>query len=172
MLDKLKGKSLEIYGDVDSGKTKFSLSLIDEDDLVLFIDVDRKIYDIKNNKENIFLYHCNNIEEIYNFLQEAVSYIDIVIIDSLPSLKNENYDIESKNINFNFYDIIKKIIVLCRNNNCTIMLINQIRYDYGETTFAYKYLFKYYNLRIKIDNKKPLITYNNLNKKLDLYNFF
>lgn len=172
MLDKLKGKSLEIYGDADSGKTKFSLSLIDEDDLVLFIDVDRKIYDIKNNKENIFLYHCNSIEEIYDFLQDTISYLDVVIIDSLPSLKNENYDIESKNIDSEFYNIIKKIISLCKSNNCTILIINQIRYIYEETTFAYKHLFKYYNLRIKIDNNKPIITYNNLNKKLDLYNFF
>lgn len=172
MLDKLRGKSLEIYGDVDSGKTKFSLSLIDEDDLVLFIDVDRKVYDIKNNKENIFLYHCNNIEEIYDFLQEAILYIDVVVIDSLPSLKNKSYNIETKNIDSEFYNIIKKIIVLCKNNDCTILIINQIRYIYEETTFAYKYLFKYYNLRIKIDNKKPIITYNNLSKKLDLYNFF
>lgn len=172
MLDKLRGKSLEIYGDANCGKTNFSLSLIDDDDLVLFIDVDRKIYNIKDKKENIFLYHCNDVEDIYTTLKEIVSYLDVVIIDSLPSLKNKDYNMNSKYIDYEFYNIIKKIISLCKINNCTVLTINQIRYEIKEETFAYNYLFKYYNLRIKIEDKKPIITYNNLSKKIDLYNFF
>lgn len=172
MLDKLRGKSCEVYGDINCGKTNFVLSLIDDEDIVLFIDADRKIYDIKNKKENIFLYHCNDVEDIYNTLKEIIQYIDIVIIDSLPALKSKDYNMDSKYIDHDFYDMVKKIISLCKTSSCSVFTINQTRNGLEESTFAYKYLFQYYNLRIKIENKKPIITYNNLTKKLDLYNFF
>ena len=58
MLSKLEGKIIEVIGNPDIGKTKFVLSLLDKEDLVLYIDIDRKLYNISN--DNIFIYQKYN----------------------------------------------------------------------------------------------------------------
>lgn len=173
MINSIRGRSIELYGNEDSGKTKFALSLIDKDDIALLIDCDRKIYDLENNKENTLLCHLNDLEEIYKLLKETVKYLDIVIIDSLPSLKTKSYDLnlDNKEEDKNIFIILQKIISLCKTNKCTIVLINQYRFNKNIYTYGVNNLIKYYSLRVEMNNKKPIITYCRIpkkNKLLDL----
>ena len=78
MLSKLEGKIIEVIGNPDIGKTKFVLSLLDKEDLVLYIDIDRKLYNISN--DNIFIYQENFVENILNTLKEIIEYVDVIII--------------------------------------------------------------------------------------------
>ena len=168
MLSKLEGKIIEVIGNPDIGKTKFVLSLLDKEDLVLYIDIDRKLYNISN--DNIFIYQENFVENILNTLKEIIEYVDVIIIDSLPTLMTKNMTMNN-HIDKKLYSYIKEILSWCINNKKTLFIINQLRFFSIENDFYNSFgldkFLEYYSLRVLVEKNKYSIVYHKAKRNYD-----
>lgn len=147
---------IEIYGPSGIGKTRYALSLINNDEVVLYINADRQIQ--KNfTKPNMFILQENNINSINDKIDILLENLDYVILDSLPTINDG-----SNNLNVNTNKIItgiQKLISKCNRNKCNLIIINQERTGKeGSYTYGYNRLKLYYTKRIKITNDGYEIT--------------
>lgn len=157
-----KNNIIEIYGDNFTGKTLYALSLIKDNDLSLYIDADCKLRDNLNYNENMIIMKNNDIKTIYDVIKQMVNELDIIIIDSLPSIISDK-DINNLQYDFHIFKEIREIISLCKNNNCDLIIVNQLRLHKNniKKSFGLRALGLYYTRRVYIDdNGNPTITKN------------
>ena len=153
---------VELYGNNFIGKTSYAISLINKNDIALYIDVDNKL---NNNIEypiNMYIYRDNNISNIHEFIKKSIHCLDIIIIDSLPNICNDK-NIYNLQYDFSIFKTIREIISLCKKYNCKLVIVNQLRKnkDNKKKSFGIRALGLYYTKRIHIlDNNKVIITKN------------
>ena len=135
----------EIYGSPDSGKSKYTLNALDKNKIVLYINSDFKLTTEMMN-ENMYILNSNNIDLIKESVIQLIHLIDIVVIDSLPTVTNDSNNTEK------VITDIQKIISVCNRNKTDLYIINQLRYNQGkeDNTYYLNRLKLYYNKRIKV----------------------
>ena len=144
-------QQIEIYGEPDIGKTKFALSLLDKDDIVVYIDSDRKLrHDQVPDLSEFYIMYPRNVLDILEMVTKISKFVDVIVIDSLPTINNEGETMESIHEK-DVIAYIQDIISICKKNNCTIIVINQIRFN-GKKNVIYgiKRLGLYYSMRIEV----------------------
>ena len=157
-----KNNIIEVYGDNVTGKTLYALSLIKDNDLSLYIDADCKLRDNLDYNENMIIMKNNDIKTVYDVIKQMVNELDIIVIDSLPSIISDK-DINNLQYDFHIFKEIREIISLCKNNNCDLIIVNQLRLHKNniKKSFGLRALGLYYTRRVYIDdNGNPTITKN------------
>ena len=134
-------QQIEIYGEPDIGKTKFALSLLDKDDIVVYIDSDRKLrHDQVPDLSEFYIMYPRNVLDILEMVTKISKFVDVIVIDSLPTIHEKDV-----------IAYIQDIISICKKNNCTIIVINQIRFNGKKNvTYGIKRLGLYYSMRIEV----------------------
>lgn len=144
-------QQIEIYGEPDVGKTKYALSLLDKDDIVVYIDSDRKLrYEQVPDLPEFYIMYPRNVLDIFEIITKISKFVDIIVIDSLPTINNKD---EAMNSVFekDVISYIQDIISICKKNGCTIVIVNQIRFNgKKEVTYGIKRLGLYYSMRIEV----------------------
>lgn len=135
----------EIYGSPDSGKSSYALSLLEKDKIILYINSDFQATK-ELLSENMYILNSNNITLIKESVSHLIDLIDVVIIDSLPTVTNEENNTEK------VISDIQKIISVCNRNKTDLYVINQLRYrkDRIDYTYYLNRLKLYYHKRIKV----------------------
>lgn len=135
----------EIYGSPDSGKSSYALSLLEKDKIILYINSDFQATK-ELLSENMYILNSNNITLIKESVIHLIDLIDVVIIDSLPTVTNEENNTEK------VISDIQKIISVCNRNKTDLYVINQLRYrkDRIDYTYYLNRLKLYYHKRIKV----------------------
>lgn len=135
----------EIYGSPDSGKSSYALSLLEKDKIILYINSDFQATK-ELLSENMYILNSNNITLIKESVTHLIDLIDVVIIDSLPTVTNEENNTEK------VISDIQKIISVCNRNRTDLYVINQLRYrkDRIDYTYYLNRLKLYYHKRIKV----------------------
>lgn len=135
----------EIYGSPDSGKSSYALSLLEKDNIILYINSDFQATK-ELLSENMYILNSNNITLIKESVIHLIDLIDVVIIDSLPTVTNEENNTEK------VISDIQKIISVCNRNKTDLYVINQLRYrkDRIDYTYYLNRLKLYYHKRIKV----------------------
>lgn len=135
----------EIYGSPDSGKSSYALSLLEKDKIILYINSDFQATK-ELLSENMYILNSNNITLIKESVTHLIDLIDVVIIDSLPTVTNEENNTEK------VISDIQKIISVCNRNKTDLYVINQLRYrkDRIDYTYYLNRLKLYYHKRIKV----------------------
>lgn len=135
----------EIYGSPDSGKSSYALSLLEKDKIILYINSDFQATK-ELLSENMYILNSNNITLIKESVTHLIDLIDVVIIDSLPTVTNEESNTEK------VISDIQKIISVCNRNKTDLYVINQLRYrkDRIDYTYYLNRLKLYYHKRIKV----------------------
>lgn len=151
----------EIYGSNFIGKTSFTISLLNKDDIVLYIDADNKINNRIELPINTYIYKNNNINDIYDTIKNSISSLDVIVIDSLPNICSDN-DMYNLQYDFEIFFIIRKIITLCKEYNCKLYIVNQIRKKNNKIkSFGLRALGLYYTKRIYVkENNIYTVTKN------------
>lgn len=153
---------IEIYGDNYSGKTSYAISLLNSNDIILYIDADNKLNNNIQCPINTYIYKDNNINNIYNLIKDTINNLDVIVIDSLPSICSDS-NIYNLQYDFSIFVIIRKIIALCKDHNCKLIIINQLRKHKNKIrSFGLRALGLYYTKRIQIINKNETIITKNL----------
>ena len=144
-------QQIEIYGEPDIGKTTYAISLLDKEDKVIFVDADRKLrYDQVPDLSEFYIMYPRNILDILEIVTKVSKFVDVIVIDSLPTINNKD---EAMNSVFekDVISYIQDIISICKKNGCTIVIVNQIRFNgKKEVTYGIKRLGLYYSIRIEI----------------------
>ena len=135
----------EIYGSPDSGKSSYALSLLEKDKIILYINSDFQATK-ELLSENMYILNSNNITLIKESVSHLIDLIDVVIIDSLPTVTNEENNTEK------VISDIQKIISVCNRKKTDLYVINQLRYrkDRIDYTYYLNRLKLYYHKRIKV----------------------
>lgn len=135
----------EIYGSPDSGKSSYALSLLEKDKIILYINSDFQATK-ELLSENMYILNSNNVTLIKESVIHLIDLIDVVIIDSLPTVTNEENNTEK------VISDIQKIISVCNRNKTDLYVINQLRYrkDRIDYTYYLNRLKLYYHKRIKV----------------------
>lgn len=135
----------EIYGSPDSGKSSYALSLLEEDKIILYINSDFQATK-ELLSENMYILNSNDVTLIKESVIRLIDLIDVVIIDSLPTVTNEENNTER------VISDIQKIISVCNRNKTDLYVINQLRYnkDRTDNTYYLNRLKLYYHKRIKV----------------------
>ena len=144
---------IEIYGNNFTGKTLYALSLLEKNEITLYIDADCKLQNNVNYPTNTYIANVNNIDVISNYIEQMITSLDAIVIDSLPSLTSDN-NINNLQYDFDIFKTIRKIISLCKDNNVKLIIVNQIRTHKDEKikSFGLRALGLYYTKRIYIDD--------------------
>ena len=168
-----KGRIIEIFGPESAGKTTIALSTIAEvqknDGLVAFFDVEQSynpqfadIFGVKTD-EIVFSKEC--IGETVLDTVEAIAKsgkFDLIVLDSVASLPSGQVIKESNEQDFvaleprMWSQAMKKLTQPLSDNDCSLILINQIREDpstmYGnpETTPGGHALEHHASMRIRV----------------------
>lgn len=135
----------EIYGSPDSGKSSYALSLLEKDKIILYINSDFQATK-ELLSENMYILNSNDVTLIKESVIHLIDLIDVVIIDSLPTVTNEENNTEK------VISDIQKIISVCNRNKTDLYVINQLRYnkDRTDNTYYLNRLKLYYHKRIKV----------------------
>lgn len=135
----------EIYGSPDSGKSSYALSLLEKDNIILYINSDFQATK-ELLSENMYILNSNDATLIKESVIHLIDLIDVVIIDSLPTVTNEDNNTEK------VITDIQKIISVCNRNKTDLYVINQLRYnkDRTDNTYYLNRLKLYYHKRIKV----------------------
>ena len=135
----------EIYGSPDSGKSSYILSTLDKDKIVLYINSDFQMT-AELMHENMYILNSNNVDLMKESVIQLIHLVDVVVIDSLPTVTNESNNTER------VITDIQKIISVCNRNKTDLYIINQLRYNQGkeDNTYYLNRLKLYYNKRIKV----------------------
>ena len=135
----------EIYGSPDSGKSSYALSLLEKDNIILYINSDFQATK-ELLSENMYILNSNDATLIKESVIHLIDLIDVVIIDSLPTVTNEENNTEK------VISDIQKIISVCNRNKTDLYVINQLRYrkDRIDYTYYLNRLKLYYHKRIKV----------------------
>ena len=144
-------QQIEIYGEPDIGKTTYAISLLDKKDKVIFVDADRKLrYDQVPDLSEFYIMYPRNILDILEIVTKVSKFVDVIVIDSLPSINHENetmYSTYEKDV----ISYVQDIISICKRNKCTIIIINQLRFNgKKELTYGIKRLGLYYSVRVEV----------------------
>ena len=75
---------IEIYGNNFTGKTLYALSLLEKNEITLYIDADCKLQNNVNYPTNTYIANINNIDIISNYIEQMITSLDAIVIDSLP----------------------------------------------------------------------------------------
>ena len=153
-------QQIEIYGKPDVGKTYYALSLLDKEDKVVFIDADRKLrYEQVPDLPEFYIMYPRNVLDIVEIVTKVSKFVDVLVIDSLPSINHVN-ETMSSTYEKDVISYMQDIISICKKNKCTIIIINQLRFNgKKELTYAIKRLGLYYSIRIEILEDKINIHY-------------
>lgn len=147
---------IEITGDPGIGKSTYALSLIDDNKIILYINADKQL-NTNYMRDNMFILQENNINEIVKIINNLINNIDIIVLDSLPSL-NDGEGLVDINTN-KILSGVQKLISLCNRNKCDLIIVNQERYsNKGVYTYGLNRLNLYYSKRIKITENGIVIT--------------
>ena len=135
----------EIYGSPDSGKSSYILSTLDKDKITLYINSDFQIT-TELMHENMYILNSNNVDLMKESVIQLIHLVDVVVIDSLPTVTNDSYNTER------VITDIQKIISVCNRNKTDLYIINQLRYNQGkeDNTYYLNRLKLYYHKRIKV----------------------
>ena len=91
-----------------------------------------------------------NVLDILEMVTKISKFVDVIVIDSLPTINNEGETMESIHEK-DVIAYIQDIISICKKNNCTIIVINQIRFNGKKNvTYGIKRLGLYYSMRIEV----------------------
>lgn len=153
-------QQIEIYGEPDVGKTYYALSLLDEEDKVVFIDADRKLrYEQVPDLPEFYIMYPRNVLDIVEIVTKVSKFVNVLVIDSLPSINHVD-ETMSSTYEKDVISYVQDIISTCKKNKCTIIIINQLRFNgKKELTYAIKRLGLYYSIRIEILEDKINIHY-------------
>ena len=135
----------EIYGSPDSGKSSYILSTLDKDKITLYINSDFQIT-TELMHENMYILNSNNVDLMKESVIQLIHLVDVVVIDSLPTVTNDSNNTER------VITDIQKIISVCNRNKTDLYIINQLRYNQGkeDNTYYLNRLKLYYHKRIKV----------------------
>jgi hypothetical protein len=135
----------EIYGSPDSGKSRYILSTLDKDKIVLYINSDFQIT-TELMHENMYILNSNNVQLMKESVIQLIHLVDAVVIDSLPTVTNDTNNTEK------VITDIQKIISVCNRNKTDLYIVNQLRYNQGkeDNTYYLNRLKLYYHKRIKV----------------------
>ena len=180
-LDRITGgrpyKITEISGAANCSKSSFIFNLIkaNPDSIALYIDMDHSMnysylqeaFDL--NEDSVIITQPNNIEQMIDIIETLIDDIDIVIIDSLPSMisKAESDMSMQQQTNYNYItETIKRLSAIIRNRDTALILVNQLRNDLkakkfgAETTIANKALNLYATMRLEIKQTNEIHYYD------------
>ena len=135
----------EIYGSPDSGKSSYILSTLDKDKITLYINSDFQIT-TELMHENMYILNSNNVELMKESVIQLIHLVDVIVIDSLPTVTNDTNNTEK------VITDIQKIISVCNRNKTDLYIVNQLRYNQGkeDNTYYLNRLKLYYHKRIKV----------------------
>lgn len=79
-------------------------------------------------------------------------FVDVIVIDSLPTINNKGEAmINNKAFEKDVISYVQDIISICKKNKCTIIIVNQIRFNGKKNvTYGIKRLGLYYSIRIEV----------------------
>lgn len=167
------GRITELVGDEDSGKTFYSLNLLNKNamsnGLGIYVNVDKKISTNMNMNNNILILNHNKAEDIIMILKQMIqstSLINLVIVDSIPLLNEDTKTIKS---------FIKELAKLAATYNIAIVMVNQYRnYNDRELSYLEKTVNTYSSMKIITkhfsDERRVNIVYQSYKVKLNLSN--
>jgi recombination protein RecA len=182
-LDRITGglpyKIVEISGPANTSKSSFIFNLIkaNSDYISLYIDIDHSMnynYMKKTfglDEDNVIITQPTDTEQMINIIETLVDDVDIIIIDSLPSLisKEELQKSMTQQMNYNYItETIKKLAAVIRNKDTALILVNQVRSDLkakrynAETTVANKALNLYASIRLEIKQTNEIHKYDQI----------
>lgn len=170
------GKIVEIYGDVDVGKTFVTLEAVAalKDKTVLIVDSDRDITKeklLKHNLSNAYVYQPYCIEEVTSFLTATVNkkaMFDILVFDSTATLVSEsvrNVSIDQaswKQSNVALTSFIQYLMPLLDKYNALAIFISQNRntMDNNILTTGGKALRFHSSVRLLVKEDDIIVTKN------------
>lgn len=182
-LDRITGglpyKIVEISGAANTSKSSFIFNLIkaNSNSISLYIDIDHSMnYSYLKNtfnldEESVIITQPTDTEQMIQIIETLVDDVDIIIIDSLPSMINKA-ELEksmTQQTNYNYItETIKKLAAVIRNKDTALILVNQVRSDlkakkYGaETTVANKALNLYASIRLEIKQTNEIHKYDQI----------
>lgn len=146
-------QQIEIYGEPDIGKTEYALSLLDKDDVVVYIDSDRKLRRKQvPDLPGFYIMYPRNVLDIFEMVTKVSKFVDVIVIDSLPTINNKGEAmINNKAFEKDVISYVQDIISICKKNKCTIIIVNQIRFNGKKNvTYGIKRLGLYYSIRIEV----------------------
>lgn len=170
------GKIIEVYGNVDVGKTFVTLEAIAalKDKTVLIVDSDHdttKEKLLKHNLSNAYIYQPHYIEEVTSFLNSIVAkntIFDIIVFDSTATLVSESVkdcpigQTSWKQNNVVLTNFVQYLIPLLDKYNSLAIFISQNRntLDDKVLTTGGKALRFYSSVRFLIKEDDIVVTKN------------
>lgn len=147
---------IEITGEPGIGKSTYALSLIDDSKIILYINADKQL-NTNYMRDNMFILQENNINEIIKIINNLINNVDVIVLDSLPSL-NDGEELVDINTN-KILSGVQKLISLCNRSKCDLIIVNQERYsNKGFYTYGLNRLNLYYSKRIKVTENGIVVT--------------
>lgn len=147
---------IEVTGDPGIGKSTYALSLANDNKIILYINADKQL-NTNYMRSNMFILQENNINEIVKIISSLIINLDVIVLDSLPSL-NDGRQLVDINTN-KILSGVQKLISLCNRNKCDLIIVNQERYsNRGIYTYGLNRLNLYYSKRIKITKDGVVVT--------------
>lgn len=126
--------------------------MIKKGQISLYINADNHLT-MNQVCDNMFILQSNNILEIIDTIQPIIPNIDIIILDSLPTINDGN----GMECNTNkVISGVQKLISICNRNKCDLVIVNQIRYSnkIKLNTYGLRRLILYYNKRIEVKKEE------------------
>ena len=136
-----EGKIVEIFGQDNVGKTYTILRLISDlkNKICLYVDADRDLTREKLLKyglsDRVIIVQPDSIEQTVNIIQQYLSVIDIIVVDSTANLLPGNFKDTPVNM-ISWKDRVKgisvllqRIVPLCDINKIITIFVSQNRYD-------------------------------------------
>lgn len=117
-----KGNSMLFYGDTESGKSLFSLNLVNKNKEIMFAYVDTHMQ-INNSFNNMLLLRTNSRSDIISFFEGIdENLIDVLILDDLSFINTGNEDSRIMDINIFLSDLYR----ICYSKKIVLILLNTV----------------------------------------------
>lgn len=154
------GRIVELCGDSDVGKTNLMYDIIekiDSDYIVAYISTSGNGLGYLrsrglNEKKNLVVCLSNQENEILDFINQTIQYVDLFIVDSMTNILTENekeaFDI---NVNQNMPELLSKMNTLLYGEDTALIAVNSLTYKDGILVSRWRNMFqKYCTVRIRL----------------------